>query len=186
MQARTQPTLFFVSALNAVALSTALLLGSCSGPAQADGAAKVDAMFAENCKTAEALIRDFDDEDLVAVQGHFADSAQWLPSMFGKSDTASLRDKVEGWKTAWATYDFNLLTEEVVLLPGVNADTKEVDGSVRVYFDWELVRPATDSTDRKAVQVSYYESWDFDAAGKIWLTQIYGDATAAMQALNDM
>ena len=40
--------------------------------------------------------------------------------------------------------------------------------------------------ERKAVTIKYYESWDFDADGKIWLTQIFGDVTAAMQALNDM
>lgn len=45
---------------------------------------------------------------------------------------------------------------------------------------------APDSTERKAFTITYYESWDFDADGKIWLTQIFGDETAAMQALNGM
>ena len=166
--------------------STIVVLASCMSPAPTEGAHEVDALFAQNCETAKALIRDFDNEELTAVQGHFADSALWLPTKFGQTDTASLQDKLQAWESAWATYDFNLATEELRLLPGVNAETKEVDGSVRVYFDWEVVRPATDSTDRKAVMISYYESWDFDAAGKIWLTQIYGDATAAMQALNGM
>ena len=100
--------------------------------------------------------------------------------------TSFLEEKVSGWEGAFAKYDFDLVTEDVQLLPGVNADTKEPDGSVRVYFDWEAAIPATDSTERKAVTIKYYESWDFDADGKIWLTQIFGDVTAAMQALNDM
>ena len=96
-----------------------------------------------------------------------------------------LEDKIQGWKKAFAKYDFNLVTEDLQLLPGVNAKTGLPDGSVRVYFDWEAVIPATDSTERKAVMIAYYESWDFDADGKIWLTQIYGDETAAMQTLNE-
>ena len=52
----------------------------------------------------------------------------------------------------------------------MNAQTGLPDGSVRGN-DWEAAIPATDTTERKAVTISYYESWDFDAAGKIWLTQ---------------
>lgn len=159
-----------------------LLLASCAS--DADVSSNADELFAQNSATAMALIEDFDNEDLAAVTAHFADSARWRPTKFGQTDTVSLATKVEKWEASWAQYDFNLATEEVRLLPGVNAETQKADGSVRVYFDWELVRPETDSTDRKSVVVSYYESWEFDAAGKIWWTQIYGDATAAMAALN--
>ena len=160
-----------------------VLFVACTPPA---GDVSADALFEKNCETAMALIRDFDNEDIPAIRAHFADSARWRPTTFGKTEPASLEDKVSGWTQAFSRYDFDLLTQDVALLPGVNAESGDPDGSVRVYFDWELVRPATDSTERKAVSITYYESWDFDADGKIWLTQIFGDETAAMQALNDM
>lgn len=163
----------------------AMMLVACTPPAEG-GSPQADALFAKNSETALALIRDFDNEDIEAVRAHFADTASWSPTAFGAAEPSSLEDKVKGWEVAFAKYDFDLVTDNLQLLPGVNAETKEPDGSVRVYFDWEAVIPATDSTERKAVTISYYESWEFDAAGKIWLTQIYGDVTAAMQALNDM
>ena len=163
-----------------------ILMLACTPPSDDVSVGEADALFAKNSETAMALIRDFDNEDLEGVRSHFADSAQWRPTTFGKTQPATLDDKMKGWEAAWATYDFDLVTTDLQLLPGVKMDTKEPDGSVRVYFDWDLVRPATDSTERKSVTLSYYESWDFDADGKIWMTQIFGDETAAMKALNDM
>lgn len=163
----------------------ALLLAACSSPA-GDQRSDADALFAQNAETAMALIRDFDSENIDAIRSHFADSARWRPTTFGQTEPASLQDKVTGWTAAFAKYDFDLATEAPRLLPGVNAETGAPDGSVRVYFDWDVIRPATDSTERKSVTITYYESWDFDADGKIWLTQIFGDETAAMQALNGM
>ena len=166
-------------------LFAAISLAACTSPAPGE-ASNADALFNRNCETARALIRDFDNEDIAAIRSHFTDSAVWRPTSFGQLDTASLEDKVAGWTAAFAAYDFDLATEDLRFLPGVNAETKKPDGSVRVYFDWDLVRPATDTTERKSVTVSYYESWDFDADGKIWLTQVFGDETAAMTALNEM
>jgi hypothetical protein len=165
-------------------LAALFVLASCTPPSDA-GHSSSNGVFTRNCETAMALIQDFDNEDLSAVKAHFADSAVWLPTALGMTDTANLGDKVERWEKAWAEYDFNLASEEVRLLPGVNSETKQADGSVRVYFDWDLVRSATDSTEEKTVTVAYYESWDFNADGKIWLTQVYGDETAAMAALNE-
>ena len=163
----------------------AFMLAACT-PSAVGGSSEAEVVFEQNCVTARALIRDFDNEDIPAIRAHFADSARWRPTAFGKTEPASLEDKVNGWTRAFAKYDFDLLTEDLRLLPGVNAQTGNPDGSVRVYFDWEAAIPATDSTERKAVTITYYESWDFDADGKIWLTQIFGDETAAMQALNGM
>ena len=163
-----------------------ILMLACTPPSDDVSVGEADALFAKNSETAMALIRDFDNEDLDGVRSHFADSARWRPTTFGKIEPATIEDKMKGWEAAWKIYDFDLVTTDLQLLPGVDVETKEPDGSVRVYFDWDLVRPATDSTERKSVTLSYYESWDFDADGKIWLTQIFGDETAAMNALNDM
>ena len=165
-------------------LVPAFLLSACT-PSSGGVESKADVLFEQNCKTARALIRDFDAEDIPAIRAHFSDSARWRATTFGMTEPAMLEDKIQGWQKAFAKYDFNLVTEDLQLLPGVNAKTGLPDGSVRVYFDWEAVIPATDSTERKAAVIAYYESWDFDADGKIWLTQIYGDETAAMQTLNE-
>ena len=167
-------------------LLPAILMLACTPTSDDASVGQADALFKKNSETALALIRDFDNENLEGVKSHFADSALWRPTTFGITEPTSLKDKMTEWEAAWPMYDFDLATTDLRLLPGVNAETNAPDGSVRVYFDWDLVRPATDSTQRKSVMVSYYESWDFDADGKIWLTQIYGDATAAMNALNDM
>ena len=76
-------------------------------------------------------------------------------------------------------FNFKLL-EAPVFLPGVNPDTKEADGSVRYYGDWELTIPATDSTEAKSGVLSVYHSFDFDENGKIVYEQMYGDFTGLM------
>ena len=167
-------------------LFPAILMLACTPPSEGRNMGEANALFAKNSETVMELIRDFDNENIEGVLSHFADSALWRPTTFGKTDPATLDDKMNGWKSAWEIYDFDLATTDLRLLPGVNMDQNEPDGSVRVYFDWNLVLPATDTTERKSVMVSYYESWDFNADGKIWMTQIYGDETAAMVALNDM
>ena len=86
-------------------------------------------------------------------------------------------------KQMWATFDFKLLTSPPVLLPGVNAQTKLADGSVRHYCSWEVTLPATDSTAAKSGVIKLYESYDFDAEGKIRYQQVYGDFGGLMNYL---
>ena len=76
-----------------------------------------------------------------------------------------------------------MLTNPPVLLPGVNADTKEVDGSVRHYSEWEVTLPATDSTEAKSGTIKLYESFDFNEEGKIIYQQVYGDFTGLFMHL---
>lgn len=139
------------------------------------------ALFERNAATARQLILDFDAESDAAL-AHFADSAIWTPTRFGQTDTVPLEQAWAGWKRAWTAYDMELLSD-IVLLPGVDPQTKEVDGSVRVYFDWRYTKPATDSTEAKSADLSLYEAWEFDADGKIWMTQLYGDIGAMLAEL---
>lgn len=59
------------------------------------------------------------------------------------------------------------------------------DRSVRGYFKWNITKPATDSTEEKSVDVKIYESFDFNAEGKIDWTQVYANMQAAYAALED-
>jgi hypothetical protein len=80
-------------------------------------------------------------------------------------------------------FDAELKTE-LRLLPGVNPETNEADGSVRYYGQWEVTKSATDSTEATSVIIPIYASYDFDADGKILYQQTYGDMTAAFESLN--
>jgi len=161
-----------------------LLYLGCSPVADHAGAlTDADALFERNAATARQLIFDFEQEREEA-KVHFADSAVWTPTRHGQTDTIPLEQAWSGWKRMWAAYDLELLSE-LVLLPGVDPETKEPDGSVRVYFDWRYTKPATDSTVARTADLSLYEAWEFDADGKIWMTQLYGDIGATIAALND-
>ena len=88
-----------------------------------------------------------------------------------------------GDSKALKNFNFKLLDSVPVFLPGVNSLTKEVDGSVRIYSTWEISTEKTDSTEAKSGRLKMYESYDFDADGKILYQQGYGDFTGLMNYL---
>ncbi|MGB0194878.1 MAG: hypothetical protein ACPF8Z_06715, partial [Schleiferiaceae bacterium] len=99
-------------------------------------------------------------------------------------DSTNLEEFKANRPNWWAKYDAELLTE-LRLLPGVNPQTNEVDGSVRYYGQWKVTKSATDSTEATSVVIPLYSSFDFDADGKLLYQQNYGDFTAAFTALNE-
>lgn len=76
------------------------------------------------------------------------------------------------------------MTDSVALLPGVDSDTKELNGSVRYYGEWKAIRAATDSTEERSAVLSIYESFDFDEDGKINMQVTYGDFGGAFSHLS--
>jgi len=103
---------------------------------------------------------------------------------FGSKDSLSLDEMIAFDKEMLEAYDFKILTDPIVLLPGVNPDTRKPDGSVRHYTDWEVTLPATDSTEARSGVIKLYESFDFNAEGKITFQQVYGDFTGIMMHLH--
>ncbi|MGZ0014926.1 hypothetical protein [Yeosuana sp. AK3] len=101
-----------------------------------------------------------------------------------EKDSLTLDDVMANDKKMWEYYDFKILNTPV-LLPGVNPDTKMPDGSVRHYSTWQVTLSATDSTESKSGNIKLYESFDFDADGKILYQQVYGDFTGLMMQLHD-
>ena len=77
-------------------------------------------------------------------------------------------------------YDFST-SQPLNLLPGVNPETKEMDGSVRTYFNLTV----TLTENQKSITIPMYESYDFDEDGKIVFYQFYGDVTSALSSLNE-
>ena len=139
--------------------------------------------FEKNSQTVLANIEGWQNENLDYSQ--YAENFIMRDTGFGAAkDSVTLNEMKEQDKMMWERYDFKLLTSPPVLLPGVNPETKKVDGSVRHYSDWEVTLPATDSTTAKKGVIKLYESFDFDSNGKIVYQQLYGDFTGLMMYLH--
>jgi len=138
---------------------------------KADNSAKEK--FEKNSQTVMANLKGFQDENL--DYSMYADNFVMMDSGFGSKDSLSLDDVKKNDKEMWEHYDFKLLDDPLVLLPGVNPETKEPDGSVRYYADWQVTLPATDSTEARSGVIHYYEYFVFDENGKIVQQGGYGD-----------
>jgi hypothetical protein len=160
------------------ALCLTILLFACQPPA--DNAA--NEAFAKNSETVMAVLDGFQNEN--ADYSMYAENFIMGGTQFGQKDTLTLEELIESDKNAWAGYDFELITEPLVLLPGVNPETRLPDGSVRYYGDWKVTRSATDTTAEKSGVVKLYQSFDFDEEGKIIYQQYYGDVTGLFMNLN--
>tara|TARA_R110000868_G_scaffold81814_1_gene231345 strand:+ start:1610 stop:2137 length:528 start_codon:yes stop_codon:yes gene_type:complete len=138
--------------------------------------------FEKNSKTVLANLEGWQHENL--DYSNYAENFVMRETGVNGKDSLSLSEVKQNDKELWKNYDFKLLTNPIVLLPGVNVDTKKPDGSVRYYGDWEVTVPATDSTEARSAVLKYYESFDFDANGKIVFQQGYGDFGGLMMQLH--
>jgi len=138
--------------------------------------------FEANSKTVLANLEGFQNENL--DYSVYAKDFAMLETTFGaEKESLTLDEMIANDKQLWDTFDFKMLTDPPILLPGVNPDTRMPDGSVRHYSSWEVTLPATDSTAAKTGTINLYESYDFDAEGKILAQQVYGDFTGLMMYL---
>ncbi|MBE0424508.1 MAG: hypothetical protein IBX66_11310 [Lutibacter sp.] len=95
------------------------------------------------------------------------DFAMFETGFDATKDALHLNALMKSDKQMWAIFDFKLLDSPPVLLPCVNPKTKLADGSFCYCSSWEVTLPATDSTAAKPGVVKLYESYDFNAEGKI-------------------
>ena len=163
-------------------LCLALLIVSCK--AEPDNSA--NDLFAKNSETVLKSISDWENE--TPDYSIYAENSVALSTHFGAEvDTVMIHSEEAkaSDKAFLAKYDFKFMTNPPVLLPGVNADTKLPDGSVRYYGAWEVTLPATDSTEAKSGIIKLYNSFDFDENGKIIYQQGYGDYSGLMMYLNE-
>lgn len=132
-----------------------------------------DSLFQRNSEMVLKDIRNWESE--TPDYSIYADDFVGLETMYGaEKDSFNLQDLKEGDKRILEMWDFKLL-EDPVMLPGVNSETKKMDGSVRFYSTWRITRPATDSTSERSADVKAYSSHDFDENGKIIYSQMYSD-----------
>jgi len=140
--------------------------------------------FEKNSQTILANLEGFQNETV--DYSEYAADYVMAGTTFNSKDSLSLDDVMKSDKSLWENYDFKLMNDPLVLLPGVNPETKESDGSVRYYGAWQVTLSATDSTEAKTGVVKYYESFDFDAEGKILFQQGYGDISALFRYLHSV
>jgi hypothetical protein len=171
-------------------LGFAALLAGCQAPAPKDnGESKmmherdsIQQVFDRNAATVLALTNDFIHEN-VDYSKYYADSFNMGGTLLGSPDLIPLDSVKAHHQYMWQNFDFYVNTDSLVLLPGVNADSKMMDGSVRYYAPWKVSIPGTDSSDAKSGEVKLYETFEFNKDGKIYMQQYYGDVTALVMQL---
>ena len=138
-----------------------------------DNIAKI---FNKNCETVLAYEQAFCQEN-IDYEMFYSDNAIVKGTILGDKDSMFVADRKIAHKELWKKYDFEM--SPLNPLPGVNPETKKMDGSVRMYFDITI----TSSENGKSVTIPMYNSFDFDDDGKICYLQYYGDFTAAFLSL---
>jgi len=155
----------------ATASVAAVLFFACNPPAS-----DASATFEANAATIAQVFADFEAESDDFFT-HFNEDAIWRGTGLNAPDTVTLEQVTAKYQAAWAKYDYELISP-TNFLPGVNPQTKAVDGSVRGYFEWNISKAGTDSTEARSVRVKVYESFDFNPSGEIIYTQVYGNLAA--------
>ena len=137
----------------------------------------MQSVFERNCTTVEDYEESFCNED-IDYDKFYSVNSIIKGTTIGSIDTMRVEDRKIIHQEMFQKYDFEI-SKPLNFLPGVNAETKEMDGSVRMYFNLTV----THTENNLSVTIPMYESYDFDEDGKIAYLQYYGDITAAFQSL---
>ncbi len=138
--------------------------------------------FVKNSETVMANLKNWESETVDYSQ--FAADFVTAGTGQGSPDSISLDDMKKMDAEFLAMYDFKIVSDSINLLPGVDNETKKMDGSVRHYLDWEVTLPATDSTEARSGIIHFYEYFVFNDEGKIVDQAGYGDFGGLMGHLH--
>ncbi len=153
------------------ALLTGALVTGCQQQTE-DGANAAQKAFDRNSQTIKKMISDWENENL--DYSVYAEDFYMLPTYFGAEDSISLEEMKVADEENFTYMDYELVND-LILLPGVNPETKEMNGSVRFYGTWKATLAATDSTPAKSSLIDMYHTFEFNDEGKIINEQSYGD-----------
>tara|TARA_Y100001968_G_scaffold328329_1_gene375278 strand:+ start:665 stop:1276 length:612 start_codon:yes stop_codon:yes gene_type:complete len=163
---------------NSILVIIAALLFSCNSQNETNNTStNADQKFLSNCITVQEYLNDFINES-IDYKKYFNDTCKIRGTSFNSEGPMSVDDRISRHKEMWAKYDF-AISDSINFLPGVNAETKEIDGSVRFYFDWTI----NNTENGKSITIPLYMSFDFDNDGKINFYQFFGDISAAISSL---
>ena len=135
-------------------------------------------IYEKNCETVLAYENAFCQEN-IDYEKFYSEKAIIKGTMLGDKDSMFVADRKIAHQELWKKYDFSMSPLDP--LPGVNPETKKMDGSVRMYFDITI----TLTENGNSVTMPMYNSFDFDDEGKILFLQYYGDFTAAFLSLEE-
>ena len=135
-------------------------------------------IYEKNCETVLAYENAFCQEN-IDYEKFYSEKAIIKGTMLGDKDSMFVADRKIAHQELWKKYDFSMSPLDP--LPGVNPETKKMDGSVRMYFDITI----TLTENGKSVTMPMYNSFDFDDEGKILYLQYYGDFTSAFLSLEE-
>ena len=138
----------------------------------------ISKIFEKNCETVIAYEEAFCQEN-IDYEKFYSENAIIKGTLLGDKDSLYVADRKIAHQELWQKYDFSMST--LYPLPGVNLETKKMDGSVRMYFDITI----TLSENGQSVTIPMYNSFDFNDEGKILYLQYYGDFTAAFRSLEE-
>ncbi len=134
--------------------------------------------FINNCNTVQLYLNDFVSES-IDYKKYFNDTCKVRGTYFNSEGPSNVDDRISLHKQMWAKYDF-AISDSINFLPGVNPATKEMDGSVRFYFDWTV----NNTENGKSITLPLYMSFDFDNDGKINFYQFFGDISAGISSID--
>ena len=163
---------------NLIILFSAALLFSCNSQNETLKTSEdANQKFLTNCTTVQGYLDDFVNES-IDYKKYFNDTCKIRGTYFNSEGPMSVDDRVSAHKQMWAKYDF-AISDSINFLPGVSAQTKEIDGSVRFYFDWTV----NNTLSGKSITLPIYMSFDFDNDGKINFYQFFGDISSAISSI---
>ena len=163
-------------------LFLAILFTGCKTETEAEPDNSAEMAFEANSKTVLANLEGWQNEN-VDYSMYADDFAMFETAFSAEKDSINLEEMKALDREMWTNYDFKMVAEPV-LLPGVKRATTTPDGSVRHYIQWEVTKPATDTTEARTGTIKLYESFDFNENGKIRYQQVYGDFTGLMMHLH--
>ena len=138
----------------------------------------VEQKFINNCNSVQSYLNDFVNES-IDYKKFFNDTCKVRGTYFNSEGPTNVDDRISLHKEMWIKYDF-AISDSINFLPGVNAETKEMDGSVRFYFDWTV----SNTENGKSITLPLYMSFDFDNNGKINFYQFFGDISAGISSID--
>ena len=136
----------------------------------------ISKIFEKNCETVISYETAFCQEN-IDYEKFYSENAIIKGTILGDKDSLYVDDRKVAHQELWQKYDFSMSPLDP--LPGVNVETKEMDGSVRFYFDWTV----NNTENGNSITLPLYMSIDFDNDGKINFYQYFGDLSAAISSI---